>query len=138
MKLDDLAGARRTPLDGLRSGDTVINGKTVHVEWTARAEDALRLRERPLIVELELYFSCLVKKFVHLRETAGGHALAWVDERLALYFRPVTSTSCAPQTAERLGRQPEVEIDTPATRRMAPKRVLLDFRDGAWHGSFWL
>jgi hypothetical protein len=138
VKPDDLLGARRVPPDGLRSGGAVINGKTVRVEWTAPAEDALRSRGRPLIVELELYFSCLVKKFVHVREAAGGHALAWVDDRLALYFRPVTSTTCTPQTAERLGRQPEVEIDTPATRRMAPKRVLLDFRDGAWNGTFWL
>lgn len=119
-------------------GETTINGRRVQVEWTPSADAALRARGAPLFVELELYFSCLVKKFVHLREDAGGHALAWVDERLALYFRPVTSTSCAPQTAERLGRQPEVEIDTPATRRMAPKRVRLDFRDGAWNGSFWL
>jgi len=124
--------------DRVRAGKAVINGKTVRVEWTRRAENALRAREHPLIVELELYFSCLVKKFVHVRETAGGRPLSWVDERLALYFRPVTSTTCAPQTAERLGRQPEVEIDTPATRRIAPKRVLLDFSSGAWSGSFWL
>jgi hypothetical protein len=134
----DRAATLRTPPDGVHAGATVINGKTVRVEWTARAEEALRGRERPLIVELELYFSCLVKKFVHVRQAAGGHALAWVDGRLALYFRPVTSTRCTPQTAERLGRQPEMEIDTPATRRMAPKRVRLDYRDGAWNGMFWL
>jgi len=119
-------------------GEAVINGRPVRVEWTARAEAALGARTHPLIVELELYFSCLVKKFVHVRKDASGHALAWVDERLALYLRPVTSTSCTPQTAARLGRQPEVEIDTPATRRIAPKRVQLDFSDGAWRGSFWL
>jgi len=136
LKSTDLAGPLHAPGAGVCSGDAVINGKTVRVEWSRRAEDALRARTSPLIVELELYFSCLVKKFVHVRETAGEHALAWVDERLALYFRPVTSTTCTPQTAERLGRQPEVEIDTPATRRMAPKSVFLDYRDGAWSGGF--
>jgi hypothetical protein len=134
----DLLGALRAPRDHPCAGTAVINGKTVRVEWTAAAEAALCEREDPLIVELELYFSCLVKKFVHVRETAGGHALAWVDDRLALTFRPVTSTTCTPQTAERLGRQPEVDIDTPATRKIAPKRVLLDFRGGAWNGMFWL
>lgn len=135
--VDFPAAQRRAPATD-RAGEVSINGRPVRVEWSAAAEAALRARSRPLIVELELYFSCLVKKFVHVREDAGGHALAWVDERLALYLRPVTSTSCAPQTAERLGRQPEVEIDTPATRRIAPKRVQLDFRDGAWDGRFWL
>jgi hypothetical protein len=123
---------------GDRAGEALINGRPVRVEWTSRAEAALRARTQPLIIELELYFSCLVKKFVHVRENADGHALAWVDPRLALYFRPVTSTTCTPQTAERRGRQPEVEIDTPATRRIAPKRVRLDFRDDGWHGSYWL
>ena len=120
------------------AGQVMINGKAVHVAWSRRAETALRARTTPLIVELELYFSCLVKKFVHVRERADGHALAWVDDRLALYFRPVTSTTCSPQLAEHLGRQPEMEIDTPATRRMAPKRVELDFCDGRWTGAFWL
>lgn len=123
---------------GVCAGEVMINGKAVHVTWSPRAEAALRARTAPLIVELELYFSCLVKKFVHVREHAAGHALAWVDDRLALYFRPLTSTTCAPQVAERLGRQPEMEIDTPATRRMAPKRVALDFCDGHWTGAFWL
>lgn len=133
-----VAAAREARQHGALGGEAVINGKAVHVAWTPRAEAALRARSEPLIVELELYFSCLVKKFVHVRERADGHTLAWVDDRLALYFRPVTSTSCAPQVAERLGRQPEMEIDTPATRRMAPKRVELDFCDGLWTGAFWL
>lgn len=128
-----VATARRVLAD-----EVMINGKAVQVAWTPRAEAALRARTAPLIVELELYFSCLVKKFVHVRERADGQTLAWLDDRLALYFRPVTSTTCSPQRAERLGRQPEMEIDTPATRRMAPKRVALDFRDGRWTGAFWL
>ena len=131
------AAVASAPAQALR-GETTINGRTVQVEWTPRAEAALRARDAPLVVELELYFSCLVKKFVHVRESAGERAPAWVDPRLGFLFRPVTSTSCSPQTAERLGRQPEVEIDTPATRRMAPKRVALDFRDGRWSGMFWL
>jgi len=138
VKPIDFPTTQDRPAAGDHAGEALINGRPVRVEWTSRAEAALRARAQPLIVELELYFSCLVKKFVHVRENADGHALAWVDPRLALYFRPVTSTSCTPQTAERLGRQPEVEIDTPATRRIAPKRVRLDFRDGGWHGSYWL
>ncbi len=42
-----------------------INNHEVLVEWTPAAGRELARRSTPLIVELELYFSCLVKKFVH-------------------------------------------------------------------------
>ncbi len=120
------------------SAFTVINGREVLVEWTASAERAMQARSTPLVVELELYFSCLVKKFVHFRDTAGRRSVAWVNDRLAIYFRPVASTACSWETAQRLGRQPEAEIDTPAIRRVAPKRVRIDYRRATWIGEYWL
>ena len=108
------------------------------VEWTARAQRALESRPAPLMVELELYFSCLVKKFVHFREHPGSHTVAPVNDRLSLYFRPVMSTACSIETAERLGRQPETEITTASVRKIAPKRVWLDYQRGNWVGEFWL
>ena len=39
-----------------------INGRPVSVEWTNSAARELSQRAQPLVVELELYFSCLVKK----------------------------------------------------------------------------
>lgn len=114
----------------------VINGRDVRVEWTAAAARELALRTRPLYVELELYFSCLVKKFVHFREDARGRPTVAAGNGLELYFRPVTSTACTFEVAERLGRQPEMEIESEALRHVAPKRVLIDYAEGAWRGSF--
>lgn len=113
-----------------------IYGKQVIVEWTQRAERALQGRDTPLIVELELYFSCLVKKFVHFRNDAGHHVPAHVTDKLAIYFRPVTSTACSWDEASQRGRQPEIEINTPAARRLAPKRVCIDYQKNAWQGEF--
>lgn len=122
-----------------QSSTVTINGKPVEVGWTRSAHQALAMRTRPLVVELELYFSCLVKKFVHFHDDdASGRATARVSDKLCLYFRSVTSTACTMELAERLGRQPEIEIDTAAARRLAPKRVLFDYRDRQWHGEFWL
>lgn len=123
------------PLNGL-TGHATINGKNVSVNWSKRAAHELAQRREPLFVELELYFSCLVKKFVHFRAPNSTHEPSWVNEKLAIYFRPVTSTSCSWETAAQLGRQPETEIDTPATRRIAPKRVELDFKNGAWVAEY--
>ena len=121
-----------------RRANVIINGKPVAVEWTARAQRALESRPAPLMVELELYFSCLVKKFVHFREHPGSHTVAPVNDRLSLYFRPVMSTACSIETVERLGRQPETEITTASVRKIAPKRVWLDYQRGNWVGEFWL
>lgn len=72
------------------SATVTINGKPVRGEWTAAAARALASREAPLCVELELYFSCLVKKFVHFRDDSRGkptiscdacHASVRVDKR---------------------------------------------------------
>lgn len=113
-----------------------INEHEVLVEWTPAAARELGRRTAPLIVELELYFSCLVKKFVHFREDSRGRPTVAAGDKLQLYFRPVTSTACSLETAARLGRQPEIDIDTPATRRIAPRRVSIDHVDGTWRGSF--
>lgn len=118
------------------STTVVINGRDVLVEWTKAAAEALAKRETPIYVELELYFSCLVKKFVHFRHDSRGKDTVAVRDKLRVYFRPVTSTACTFEVAERLGRQPEMEIDSEALRHVAPKRVRIDHVDGAWRGRF--
>lgn len=121
----------------MNSTSVSINGKDVLVEWTSAAARALELREAPLFVEMELYFSCLVKKFVHFREDARGRPAVAATDKLFIYFRPVTSTRCTFAVADQLGRQPEIEIDSANLRRVAPKRVSIDHVNGAWCGSYY-
>lgn len=120
------------------NGTVEINGRQVSVEWTKSAASELARRAQPLVVELELYFSCLVKKFVHFHESAPQRDTVAVSDKLAVFFRPVTSTACSFEVADRLGRQPEIELDTLNVRKIAPKLVKLDFVRGAWKGNYWL
>ena len=113
-----------------------MNGREVQVQITPAATRALALRTAPLYVELELYFSCLVKKFVHFRDDARGKTTVPVSDKLLLYFRPVTSTACTFAVAEQLGRQPERDIDSEALHHVAPKRVFIDHVAGQWRGSY--
>ena len=119
-----------------RTAKVVINGRDVSVEWTDAAASELARRPRPLVVELELYFSCLVKKFVHFHEEAGGRETVAANDKLRLYFRPVTSTACSFEVAERLGRQPEIDLHSAAVSKIAPRRVSIDFARGAWQGHY--
>lgn len=127
-----------TNLLGHTTATVSVNGKPLAVGWTRAAARKLAGRPQPLVVELELYFSCLVKKFVHFHDAAPQRATVQVTDELHLYFHAVTSTACTMDAAERLGRQPETELDTAATRSMAPKRVRLDFKKGQWQGMFWM
>ncbi|HSM22101.1 MAG TPA: hypothetical protein VK876_07835 [Rubrivivax sp.] len=113
-----------------------VHGKPVMVTWTAAAARELGRRSGPLFLELELYFSCLVKKFVHFHDALPERATVPVTDKFHLYFRAVTSTACSMDLADRLGRQPETELDTPAVRKLAPRQVKLDFARGQWLAAF--
>lgn len=115
-----------------------VNGKLVEIEWSGAAQQALARRSLPLTLELELYFSCLVKKFVHFHETVPERETVAVNERLRLFFRPVTSTACSMGRAEVLGRQPEMDLQGPVAHKLAPRRVWLDSRRGHWQAEYWL
>ncbi|MEW6292517.1 MAG: hypothetical protein AB1544_04335 [Pseudomonadota bacterium] len=120
----------------METRSVTLNGRAVRVALSSAARQALAQRTEPLYVELELYFSCLVKKFVHFRDDSRGKPTVPVDDKLLLYFRPVTSTACTWDVAERLGRQPEMDIDSAALHHVAPKRVFIDHVDGQWRGSY--
>ncbi len=113
-----------------------LNGREVQVTLTPAALQAQGQLTAPLYVELELYFSCLVKKFVHFRADSRGKPTVPVGDKLLLYFRPVTSTACTWDVAERLGRQPEKDIDSEALHHVAPRRVFIDHVKGQWRGSY--
>lgn len=113
-----------------------INGRPVAVEWSRAAVDALARRAHPLA--LELNFSCLVKKFVRFHELAPARETVAAGDKLRIVFRPVTSTVCSMELAERLGRQPETEIDSPAARKLAPRRFWIDHRGGAFAAECWI
>jgi len=120
----------------METATVTMNGREMRVEISPAAARALAQRAVPLYVELELYFSCLVKKFVHFRADSRGKTTVPVGDKLLMYFRPVTSTACTFEVAERLGRQPEMDIDCEALHHVAPKRVFIDHIDGKWRGSY--
>jgi hypothetical protein len=116
----------------------LINDKPLIVEWTPRAQHELDRRTHPLYVEMELYFSCMVKKYIHFLEQPRSGTPVHVNEKFAVYFRPVTSTECSMDLAADLGRQPEIELHNEAVSRMLPKRIFADFKNRRWIGEYWL
>jgi len=114
--------------------EITLMGRTLRLELTPAATRALEARSAPLHVEMELYFSCLIRKRV-LFEGARRGEVAWLGQDLSLAFRPVMSRGGCSVA----GNDPEgllVELPTGEPQRFVPHWLRLDHRRGAWQGEF--
>ena len=112
-----------------------INQREVEVCWTPRAEAALRTGRQPLIVELQLYFSCVIQKRVLFHRSTEFDTTV-VNDRLELAFRPIGSAVCDPREFA-LNHPEGSDLSQGIALRMVPRRVEIDFRRGAWTGQFY-
>jgi hypothetical protein len=112
-----------------------ILGKPVHMELSKAAETALAARSVPLRVDMELRFSCMVRKQVRFEEGRREGDIDALDGKLALSFRPVTARAC---TLEASLDQPPLPEGYPVARpeKAVPKWLRIDFRRGRWTGEF--
>ena len=114
-----------------------LKGKTLSVSWTQRAERQFSRRQRPLLAEMQLYFTCVVKKRVvfhdsgHSDDTQGTA----VNDHLHVAFRPVEANSCDP--VEFAANFPvRREFDSSGAKGMHPSSLHIDFKKGEWRGEF--
>ena len=111
-----------------------LRGKDLDIRWTRRADDALKLRSTPLTAEMQLYFSCVVKKRVLFHDESSLEKID-VNKKLGVSFRPVQSTACNPE--EFASNYPvKNEFHSNAANKMRPSLLCLDFINGRWQGEF--
>ena len=111
-----------------------FRGKDLNVKWTKRADTALQLRSKPLLAEMQLYFSCVIKKRVLFHEECDLEKIN-VNNKLDISFRPVQSTACSPE--EFANNYPvKDEFHSNGANKMRPSLLCLDFVDGHWQGEF--
>ena len=122
-------------LNGYRHRQTVqLDRRPLELRWSARAERELERCREPLIVELQLYFSCVVKKRVLFHHRVN-FATTRVDDRLEIAFRPIASAVCDPR--EFALRYPAGrDLSAGPAARMIPAIAEIDYRDGHWEGQF--
>lgn len=117
---------------------TTLRGKTLLVRWTARAERELARRDSPLQVQMQLYFSCVVKKRVLFPESGDTpQDGVVVDERLAIQLRTVQSDRCDPISFA--ANYPiQAELDSQQASQMRARELRIDYRQGQWQGEFFV
>ena len=114
-------------------GFVVLQGKRIEIVWTERAEAAFKSRRDPLLIEMQLYFSCVVKKRVIFHVHADLEAVV-VSDKMKIAYRAIQSAACDPETFARDHPQGR-ELDSNAARKMQPSKLSIDFRRGRWLGE---
>jgi hypothetical protein len=110
--------------------------KPLTVRLSRRARTALKARHAPLSLELELFFSCLIRKRLRVVEQAAADALPLsVDEPgLEVHFRPVMSQVCSVQ--DHPEGTPLIPFPLQRAAAFSPRWLSLDYRAGSWRGEF--
>ena len=112
----------------------MLHGSPLQVSWTRRAERMLCNREKPLIVEMQIYFSCVVKKRVLFHQQSELQSTP-VTDKIAIMFRAVQATACDPLEFAS-GLPVQQELTSQAARQMQPASVVIDYRKGKWAAEF--
>jgi len=115
--------------------EILFAGKPMKVQLTRAAETALRERTTPLVAELELYFSCMIRKRVRFYTEVAGEPVVMAGENLYVRFRPVMTELCGFDTA---GDNGPSLTDFPIVNSAAyvPRWLRLDYHQGEWKGEF--
>jgi len=114
-------------------------GRQIQLEISKNAGRQLDNRTSPLFVEMELYFSCLLRKEIRIRETLreklDEEFSTQFSDILHISFRPVMTQSCSVSSCD--GEKPPLS-DFPIEKPHSyiPKWLKLDFKKGEWCGDF--
>ena len=110
-----------------------IQGKNVTISLSKAAEKALLSRNKALVAEMELYFSCLIRKQVRFKDKSEGDLIN-VTEQLAVCFRPVMTKTC---DIDSEGKEPLLtDFPIKNSASFIPYWLKIDFKKNEWSGEF--
>jgi len=109
-----------------------INEKPVEVKISDKANAELNTRKKPITAEMELFFSCLIRKRVCFYENDKGIA---VTKGLNIDFHPVMTRHCADTELQEDG-PPMTDFPLAKPQSFTPRWVSIDFNKGKWLGEF--
>ncbi|MEJ2181429.1 MAG: hypothetical protein P8Y28_13595 [Gammaproteobacteria bacterium] len=114
-----------------------MENKTVDIKLTSSAQTKLDQLEQSLNVELELYFSCLIRMRVLFPDKPDDDFISVSSnhEKLNLYFHPIMTKHCVVDDIR--GRDPDTEtFPIKKPEKFIPRWVKLDYKNNAWIGEF--
>lgn len=118
-----------------RTINCTLNHQTINILLTKRADQALSRLEHNMTIELQLYFSCMLKKRVLFHMQDVGFASEPISPKLNIAFRSVQSDNCNPE--EFAAHHPQKKaLDNPTINSMMPRELCIDYINNTWVGDF--
>ncbi|MHB1092368.1 hypothetical protein [Thiobacillus sp.] len=112
--------------------NVTLHDKSLEIRLTDAAQKALGRRATPLVAEMELLFSCLLRKRVHFGESEADSTP--VNDHLAVRFKPIMTRRCS--VAEGGAHPPSDGFPLKNPRPYVPNWLSIDYRRGKWVGNF--
>lgn len=113
-----------------------ILGKKFTVEWSAAADKAMGELAAPLLVEMELYFSCLIRKVVRFSHASAVRYSVALNPKLTISYRPVVTRTCKVSDIGSDEEPPVDDFEMIKPEAFVPKHLFIDFKRGEWVGEF--
>jgi len=118
---------------------TEIQGRKLHVKYDKRALQQISTLKKSVYLEMELNFSCLVKKRIF--ETTESHTtknslMTQLNDTLYLSFKAITTNVCVPKNFNIYEHESVEVIEIAKPERFVPDWVTIDFQNGSWGGEF--
>ena len=111
-----------------------LRNRALTIKWTKRADDALQLRSKPLVVEMQLYFSCVVKKRILFIDKSNAETINVINN-LDVGIRTLQAAACSPE--DFANNYPvNSDFDSIAASKMSPSLLCLDYANNHWQGDF--
>jgi hypothetical protein len=114
--------------------DITLEGKPFRVLLTSAAQRALAARTTPLVAELELYFSCLLRLKVRFYDSDPDGSATRVSDQLAVRFRPAMTKRCDLHEVD--GKPPLSDFPIVKRAPFVPYWLKLDYKKDEWVGEF--
>jgi len=111
-----------------------LQGKPCRVSLSPRAREELARQPQSLYVQMELYFSCLLRLKVRFFSTPpAGENIALADG-VYVSFRPIMTAHCS--NDEIAGEPPVTDFPIVSESPFIPHWLNIDYRQQQWRGEF--
>jgi len=110
-----------------------IHGKPCRIKLSKAAKNALAVRDRPLVAEMEITLACMIRKIVRFHENTSHSDTITVSDALCL--RLVSGEHCG-VTKQASSSQATRIAPITNWKAIVPHWLDIDYQRGEWTGAF--
>ena len=113
--------------------DTALFNRNVEIVFTKKAQKMLQKRPMPLFIDMELFFSCLIRKRVLFSDEIPERAVR-ISNNVYIGFHPVMTKSCDMDSF--VGKPALTDFPIKKPDGFIPHWLKVDYKKGQWTGEF--